>query len=400
MIKLGPSHITDIDRGRKFFENIQDPDEYRAAASAIKFRDQLYRHARSLSDYECCFEPGSSDWEYMKALYNSVLDAHFERTERSQKIREQAWVSADRVLSDALSEFTQAKGAVQFMDRIYRQQSDATLRNSVGRNLKLRYKETVKSFLKTRRECLRAKRQYEYALEQSWKRNPHICPRPGWVWIPTHRRVSRTGRDYVVDGYWRAPRKDAVRIPTYGEVERHVKDAVSKTTSYAEAAQLLNEQLIPRLNAWGVPARTSNWTSHSVYSFCERNNILRTSATTDDQEPPVEWSPPRNWSNDTILDNGKIVAERAHGFNGIIRVYDGFNNVISTERNHVVPSHSEAAARLARWVPKNSKTIVVTANRRFIVGVRILADGSNEIHWSKHIENICSNIDPKRVLFF
>ena len=43
--------------------------------------------------------------------------------------------------------------------------------------------------------------------KQIWKRDPVTCPGDGWVWVETHQRKSRMGKDYVVDGYWRAPRK-------------------------------------------------------------------------------------------------------------------------------------------------------------------------------------------------
>jgi hypothetical protein len=163
-----------------------------------------------------------------------LMDKAFVAERRSHELRKQALEMAERALSDALSRFTQAKRAVEFMETVYRRLSEYTLRNAVGRNLRNRYRETVKALFRARREYFRAQKRHAYASEQAWRRDSMTCPEDEWVWVRAYRRKSRTGKDYIVDGYWRAPHPSA----DFDKGQTSEKEIAAKCPTFQEKPQM------------------------------------------------------------------------------------------------------------------------------------------------------------------
>jgi hypothetical protein len=122
-------------------------------------------------------------------------------TPSPQDLREKAYADAQKALQETLVELERAKRFADVSDRLYRSRCK---QNAVKRRTAELY---VKEYLRMHRQCRKASKEALRAEILCWKRNPDKCPGDGWIWVRTHERKSRTGKDYTVEGHWRAPRK-------------------------------------------------------------------------------------------------------------------------------------------------------------------------------------------------
>jgi hypothetical protein len=109
----------------------------------------------------------------------------------------------------------------------------------------------------------------------------------------------------------------------------------------------------------------------------------------ESSEQPTPCVYPPGWSTEgTILDNGNIVGGE-FAFNGIAKLYDSANNKIKTIYRWQPPVNSQCAEnQFEPLLGENptARSIVISIDRRFVVGVLKLDDGSHEIHWCKNVK--------------